>query len=150
MSGFTDLEIKSNSKYFKVKAGEPHDARVLSETPSTFMVHQGPQTTIPCNGGICTYCAKGAEVKQRFKANVYDHNSQKVLLWEFGTMVAKQLRSLAKTLAEEGKTLLDVDVKVEVSGSGLDTKYMVTPRMTSKEIPKGLKLHPLSDEGIPF
>lgn len=145
-----DLEIKSSGKFLKIESGQPHDIRILSEEPAEKMMHGFAKEAKLCGGEHCTWCAKGEEVKQRFRVNVYDHTAQKVLLWEFGAMIAKQIKSVAITLKEEGKPLLDVDLKIEASGSEKNKKYMVTPRITSKEIPKGLRLYTLDDPDLPF
>jgi hypothetical protein len=149
---FANLEIKLSGKFLKIESGQPHDIRVLSEEPAEKMQHFDEKTnkSMICGGPNCTYCISGLPISQRFRVNVYDHNAQKVLLWEFGTMIAKQIKSVAITLAEEHKILLDVDLKIEASGSNKSKKYMVTPRLTSKEIPKGLKLHSLEDPDLPF
>src|SRR5882724_5918876 len=113
------------------------------------IIHGFAKEATNCDGPGCGECAAGHDAKQRFLVNIYDHNTQKVLIWEFGSMIAKQLKSLAITLKEEGKSLLDVDLKVEASGSSQNKKYMVTPRMTAKPVPIGLMLHLISNE-LPF
>src|SRR5882724_7949749 len=114
---FADLKIKSGGKYLKVDSGEPHDVRLYSEEPMERIIHGFAKEATNCDGPGCGECAAGHDAKQRFLVNIYDHNTQKVLIWEFGSMIAKQLKSLAITLKEEGKSLLDVDLKVEASGS---------------------------------
>lgn len=146
---FSDLKIKSGGKFLKIEAGEPHDIRLYSDEPIERIIHGFGKEASLCSGPGCMDCSSGDEVKQRFLVNVYDHNTQKVQIWEFGTMIAKQLKSLAITLKEEGKTLIDVDLKVEASGSDKNKKYMVTPRMTAKPVPTGLMLHLISHE-LPF
>ncbi len=147
---FSDLKIKSTGKYLRIESGEPHDIRLFSETPVEKLMHGFGKDADQCTGLGCAHCAEGKEVKQRFLVNVYDHNVQKVMVWEFGAMIAKQLKSLANTLEEEEKTLLDVDLKVDATGSNQSKKYMVTPRMSSKTVPTGLVLYKLDASDLPF
>ena len=144
---FVDLKIKSGGKFLKVESGEPHDVRLYSETPFERNMHGFGKEGAECGGKVCGRCAEGSEVKQRFLVNIYDHNTQKVMVWEFGTMIAMQLKKLAIALQEEGRTLLDVDLKVDATGSQQSKKYTVTPRMSSKPVPTGLVLYKLD---LPF
>lgn len=146
-----DLKIKSAGKFIKIESGEPQDLRVLTENIVERMIHGFGKEAVTCGGPGCFKCAGGVDIKQRFFVNVYNHNVQRVMLWEFGPGIAKSLKSIAKTLKEENRTILDVDIKVEADGSGMNKKYKVIPRMTAKEIPAGLILHKIEvDEGIPF
>lgn len=147
---FSDLKIKSTGKFLKIEAGEPHDIRLYSDEPVEKLIHGFGKDAMPCTAPTCGSCSEGKEVKQRFLVNVYDHNTQKVMVWEFGAMIAKQLKALSNTLEEEDKTLLDVDLKVDATGSNQNKKYMVTPRMTSKSVPTGLMLHKLDTSDLPF
>lgn len=148
---FADLQIKSTGKFLKIESGEPHDIRLYSESPVEKLIHGFGKDASACTAPMCGKCSEGSDVKQRFLVNVYDHNTQKVMVWEFGSMIAKQLKSLANTLEEEEKSLLDVDLKIDATGSNQNKKYMVTPRMSSKPIPKGLVMHKLDvDADVPF
>lgn len=146
---FSNLKIKSNGKFLKIEPGDPHDVRLYSEEPIERIIHGFAKEATVCDGPKCALCAGGQDAKQRFLVNVYDHNTQKVMIWEFGPMVGKQLKAISITLGEEGKSLLDVDLKVEASGSEKNKKYIVTPRMTAKLVPAGLMLHLISSD-LPF
>lgn len=144
---FEDLEIINNSKYLRISPGEPHEVRVLSDSPSQRIIHGFGKEAAECGGDHCMKCTAGDEKKQRFYVNAYDHNSQKVMIWEFGSMIAKQLKKVSITLKEESRVLLDVDLKIEADGVKPNIKYTVTPRGVSKAIPTGLVLHKLD---LPF
>lgn len=134
---YGDVEIKSNSKFLKIESGTPHDVRLLSESPAVKVLHGFGKEAVACEGNGCGECAAGSEAKQRFSAEVYDFLLKRQMTWEFGPAVAKQLKAIDQTLAEEGKKITDVDLKVEASGAMMNKKYMVTPRMTSKPLPAG-------------
>lgn len=143
------LDIKSTGKFLKIESGTPHDLRILDETPTEKVVHGFGKEASNCAGEDCHRCEEGSEPSQRFITNVYDHGTRKVMLWEFGASIAKQLRSIDNTMREEGKTVLDVDLKVEATGEMKNKKYMITPRMTPKLVPAGLALHKI-DDGVGF
>ncbi len=147
---FADLKIKSGGKFLKIESGEPRDVRLYSEEPFEKLIHGFGKEAVPCKGKVCGECAEGSEVKQRFLVNVYDHNSQKVSIWEFGPMIATQLKALAIALKEEGRTLMDVDLKIDATGSQQGKKYTVTPRMTAKMVPAGLVLYKLDNNDLAF
>lgn len=147
---FADLKIKSGGKFLKIESGEPHEVRLYSEDPVEKIIHGFGKEAEPCGGKGCLRCAEGSQPKQRFLVNVYDHGSQKVLVWEFGGMIAGQLKALAIALKEEGRSLMDVDLKVDATGSSKNKNYTVTPRMTSKMIPTGLVLYKLDASDLAF
>jgi hypothetical protein len=135
---YGNIEIKSNSKFLKIETGTPHDLRLLSESPTVKQQHGFGKEAVDCEGEGCGKCAEGSEVKQRFSAEVYDFLVKRVMTWEFGPAVAKQLKAIDQTLNEEGKKITSVDLKVEASGAMMNKKYMVTPRMTAKPLPEGV------------
>lgn len=140
---FADLKIKSGGKFLKIEPGEPRDVRLYSEDPMEKHIHGFGKEAVQCSGKICSRCAEGSEVKQRFLVNAYDHTSEKVVIWEFGAMIAMQLKALAIALKEEGRSIMDIDLKVDATGSNQNKKYTVTPRMTAKQVPTGLVLYKL-------
>lgn len=147
---FADLKIKSSGKFLKIEAGEPHDIRLYSEDPVEKIIHGFGKEAEPCGGTGCLRCAEGSEAKQRFLVNIYDHGVQKVLIWEFGGMIAGKLKALAIALKEEGHSLMDVDLKVDATGSSKNKVYTVTPRMSSKPVPTGLVLYKLDNSNLAF
>lgn len=143
--GYGELDIRSSGKFLKIEAGAPHDLRILNADPVERIIHGFGKEAKRCTGEDCVYCEE-SEASQRFITNVYDHGVRRVMIWEFGVTIARKLRSIDNTLREEGKTIMDTDIKVEASGSGMGKKYEVTPRMTSKPVPPGLVLHKIVDE----
>lgn len=149
MSGYADPNIKQTSKYLKIESDSPQDLRLLSDEPIVTFEHFSPGGSIACKGDdLCAACKDGDEPSQKFSTNVYSHTDQKVYIWKYGVMVAKFLKDIAVALQEEDKSILDVDLKVTATGSSKSKKYSVTPRMTAKAIPPGLKLFKLDD--LPF
>lgn len=152
MPGFGDVNIKTNTKFLKIDAGDPHDVRLLNQEPTEIYKHNFPPPTKPvlCGGPTCPHCESGNEPGQKFITNVYDFNFSKVKLWEYGSMIAKQLQAICKTLGEEGRQINDVDLKVEATGANLAKRYQITPRGTSKPLPKGLELLEIESGDVPF
>lgn len=148
MPGY-DQDIKTNTKFLKIEAGDPRDVRLLNPEPIERYVHiyKPPTPSVPCAGDDCRDCIKGDEPKQHFLANVYDHTRGKVLIWEYGTMIAKQLKEIYKTLLEEDRNITDTDLKVTATGSQMAKRYQITPRMKSQKVPAGLVLHDLLGDG---
>ena len=147
MPGY-DQDIKVNTKFLKIEAGDPHDIRLLDVEPVEIYNHQVPNSKpIMCEGAGCPSCEKGDEPRQRFLCNVYDFNTKKVKIFEYGSMIGKQLKEIYKTLLEENRKITDVDLKVSATGSNLTKRYQITPRGTSKPVPAGLQLHDLAGDG---
>lgn len=145
---YSNMDVKSKSKFLKIVAGEPQDLRILDAAPVEAFEHaQGNKAPTNCGGAMCDFCAAGDDKKQKFLCNVYNHTQKSVQIFKFGASIAKQLKNISKTLEEEGQSILNVDLKVEAQGEGLSKKYTVTPRMSAKPVPEGLKLH---DIGVPF
>ncbi len=147
MSGYSDPDIKSTSKFLKIESGEPHDLRLLNKEPLEMMEHFSNAGSFECKGEMCSACKDGDEPNQRWFTNVFDHAGQKVKVWKYGTSIAKALKSIAVTLSEEGQSIMDIDLKVEATGSNKQKKYSVTPRVTAKPVPSGLQLYPID---LPF
>lgn len=148
MPGY-DQDIKVNSKFLKIEAGDPHDVRLLDAEPVEIYSHQQPPPNKPvvCEGAGCALCESGDEPRQRFLTNVYDFNSKKVKVFEYGSMIGKQLKEIYKTLMEEDRKITDVDLKISATGSQLSKRYQITPRGTSKPVPAGLQLNDLAGNG---
>jgi hypothetical protein len=147
MPGY-DQDIKVNSKFLKIESGDPHDIRLLDPEPIEIYNHQvtGAKPEL-CTGEDCPLCEKGDEPRQRFLCNVYDFNSKKVKVFEYGALIGKQLKEIYKTLLEENRRITDCDLKISATGSNLTKRYQITPRGTSKPVPAGLTLHDLAGNG---
>lgn len=143
---YGDMDIKSNGKFLRIESGVPHDVRILDADPVEKIIHGFGKEATNCIGEDCPRCDEGSEPSQRFLTNVYDHTFHKVMLWEFGASIAKQLRSIDQTMREEGKTILNTDLKVEATGEMKNKKYMITLRMTPKLVPTGLTLHKIDTD----
>jgi hypothetical protein len=153
--GYDDTNIIVNTKFLKIESGEPHDIRLLDANPVESFKHNGGpngklEKPVECMGeDTCALCQEGHEPNQRFTANVFDHLRKKVMLWEYGPAIAKQLKAIAVALKEEQKSIMDFDLKVSAEGSGLQKKTTITPRTSSRPVPEGLKLLS-TDKEIPF
>lgn len=145
---YTDVKIVSATRYFKPQPNLPRDVRILNETPETVYKHQAKKGQVPCAGSKngCEWCAQGDTPRQRHLTNVYDYESKRVLIWEFGKMVMQQIQGIENSLKSENMRLLNVDISVNAQGQLLDRKYTITPRMTSQTLPENLKLHELDSE----
>lgn len=150
MPSFRDQEIKSTGKFLKIESGHPTSIRLLEEGPEEKILHGFGKDATSCTGEGCFKCMEGSEVKQRFSINVYSHEIRKVMLWEFGASICKQLKSIDKTLNAQEMKITDVDLMVEATGSNMAKKYQVQPMLKSKPVPEGLVLHKHSDNGLSF
>lgn len=146
---YSEIKIKTTGKFLKVDAGSPQDIRLYDASPFEVMKHAKANSSPICEGEGCGWCAEGDVAKQKFVTNVYSHSLKKLMIYEYGTSIAKQLQSIAKTLEEEGRSIMDTDLKIEATGSGMQKRYTVTPRMTSKPVPDGLVRNKINGE-IPF
>lgn len=151
MPGY-DQPIKTNSKFLKIEAGEPHEVRLLNPEPLEIYIHKfaPPKKQERCGGDQCPYCENGDEPTQNYITNAYDFNTGKVKIWQYGSMIGKQLVEIYRTLKEEGRQLTDTDLKVTATGTNLAKRYQITPRGTSKLVPAGLQLHDLAGDGKVF
>lgn len=147
MAGYADPEIKQTSKFLKIEPGQAHDLRLLDPEPFEVMEHFSLAGSFECKDDMCSACSDGDEPQQKFSANVYDHGMGKVKIWKYGAGVAKSLKAIAIALAEEGKSIMEVDLKVEAEGAMKQKKYKVTPRMSAKPIPPDITLYKLD---LPF
>lgn len=146
MSGY-DVDIKSN-KFLKLTNGEPIDIRLLNEEPYERFTHGfGPGQTTECQGEDCSKCKEGHDPRQTWTTNVYDWKDSRVKIWTYGVAVARKLKTHAKALSEEEKTLTAVDLRILKEGEAKDTEYTITTRMIAKELPKNLTLFPID---LPF
>jgi hypothetical protein len=152
MPGYGDVTIKTNTKFLKIEAGDPHDIRLLNQEPTEIYKHNfpPPQKPVLCEGATCVHCGAGNEPGQKFITNVFDFNAGKVKLLEYGSMLAKQFQEISKTLGEEGRQINDVDLKITATGSNLAKRYQTTPRGTSKPLPKDLELFDIEAGDVPF
>lgn len=149
MSGYADPEIKQSSKYLRIDSGTPVDLRLLNPEPIDIMEHFSPAGSIECKGDMCSACNDGDEPQQKFLTNVYDFGEQKVKIWKYGATVARAIKEIAIMMQEEKKSILEADLRVSATGSQKQKKYTVTPRMSAKPVPSGLKLWELTGD-IPF
>lgn len=154
---FADVKIKnSGGIFFKVEAGKPSVIRLLQDNPFQYTMHGFGKEAEECSGENCGFCKEKepdgklsdfAKQKQRFKVNVYSHDSNKVQIWECGPQVMGLLQKTEEALKIQGLKILDVDLMVSKDGEGLDTEYSVQPMLKSREVPAGLALHTLD---LPF
>lgn len=148
---YRDVTIKSNSLYLKVEPGTPQVIRLLDESPTEQFKHSDGTKPVACTGDKCIFCMDGKAPMQRFVTNVFNQATQRVQLFEYGSMIAKQLKAISTSLAEENADIMNIDLKIESTGSGMQKKYAVTPRMNSASLPAGIKTIEIrSGADLPF
>lgn len=148
---FADIEFPNSGLFLKIVPGKPSVIRLLQADPVARYVHGFGKTEVACQGAGCAGCMnpdKEFKAKHRYKMNVYSHDTQKVLIFDFPKTLCQTFQSVERTLASQGLKIMDVDLVVEGSGEKMQRKYQVTPMIKSKEVPAGLSLHDLS--GLPF
>jgi len=136
MSGFADIEVSASGDYVKLVAGNPVTIHILSREPSKEIVHWKNKEKVVCFGDKgCALCAEGNKAKQRWLVEVWDRNEKKVKKFEFGAMIASQIKAIAELMAESQKTVHDIDLRIKTTGSSLETEYSVLHIPMSGEIP---------------
>lgn len=147
---FADVEIKSSGLFLKIESGKPVTIRLLQGTPYARVIHGFGKTAVNCDGKGCLSClsddAEFKKSKQRFKVNVYSHDSQKVMIFDFGPGLTRQFQTTEKNLKAQGLEIVDVDLIIDAAGEKEQRKYQVTPMIKSKAIPVGLVLHDLAGD----
>lgn len=122
---FSDMDIDGGSDYVKLTAGSVVTIHILSQSPDKAVIHWADRKKSMCSGAGCEMCAKGDKAKQRWTCDVWDRKDLKVKKFEFGSMIASQLKSIAEMLAETQQDIHQVDIRIKTSGSGLETDYSV-------------------------
>lgn len=133
---YTDLEVEGGSDYLKLTSGSVVSFHILSQTPDKAVIHWQERKKITCPRVSCDLCESGDRPKVRWTADVWDRKDKKVKKFEFGTMIATQLKAIAELLAESSQTIHDVDIRVKTTGAGLETEYSVLHIPISGEIPQ--------------
>lgn len=142
MNSYGNLKVQKNSLFLKITEGKPQTIRILDADPVEQFTHTTAEKKIvPCGGEMCGYCGEGMAKSQRFVTNAWSHTDQKVYLWSFGPMIANSINSIAQSLAKDDENIMNHDLEVSVTGTGLATKYTVQLRIKSQAVPEGLKLH---------
>lgn len=136
-NGFAGMEIETGAgKYLRVKGGDSVDFHIISEHPVKKIVHGFGAGRVICIGADknCPACVEGETPKQRWLINVWDRKDSKVKIYEFGPSIAKQFKALAEMLAEDQKTVNDVDIRIKAEGSGMDTEYTVMQKAAGPDV----------------
>jgi hypothetical protein len=139
--GYGNAKIIKNSIFLKVEEGKPHTIRLLDSEPTEQFQHQINGKLVNCGGDLCTNCTEGLPRQQRFVTNTYDHSEGRVLLWSYGPGIAKSLMNIALGLEKDEESILDHDLEVSATGTGLQKKTSVQVRLKSQLVPAGIKLH---------
>ncbi len=140
MTSFSDIEIRSTGKFFKVESGHPVVIRLLSDSPEERVVHGFGKEETECVGDSCAKCAEGSEAKQRWSVHIYNHETKRPMVWDFGAGVCRQLAGVYKTLKAQELKITDVDLMVDSTGEKMQKKYQITPMMKSKPVPEDLEV----------
>ena len=123
--------------------------RVVDEAPYLRWTHwmNTLKRSINCPGNGCPICEirknqkankmpQTHNMSRRFVINVLNRETGKVEIMEQGVGFFEDLRDLMRDLQEDGKSLIDVDIKVRRRGTGkddtsyrldLDDEYPLTP-----------------------
>ena len=65
------------------------------------LTHWKNKEKVVCFGDKgCALCAEGNKAKQRWLVEVWDRNEKKVKKFEFGAMIASQIKAIAELMAE--------------------------------------------------
>src|SRR2546430_1446043 len=148
---YANLEIRQSSRFLKIEQGQPMVIRLIDADPVEAMRHSTGKIMVDCRGSeLCELCQDGDEPTQRFITNVYNHTLHKPQIFEYGPMIAKKFQKIAVNLEEEGKSIMDFDLKLEAEGVGMQKKYEVTVRTSSLPVPDGVARLKIKDTDLPF
>ena len=159
---FSDIKIESAGGLFlpKIESGKPQVIRLLQDNPKVRIQHGFGRTSTDCLGDQCLKClekdekgnpSKDAKKKQRFKLNVYSHDQNKVMLFEFGAGILNEIQKVEESLKSQEINILETDLVLNAKGDGMEKKYSVQPMLKSRFVPPDLQLHKLdNDPEIPF
>lgn len=134
---FTDMDIEGgNSEFLKLTSGTVVNIHILSPSPTKSVIHWENKKKVNCLGGsACELCLNGDRPKQRWTCDVWDRKDKTVKKFEFGSMIASQLKAIAEMMAESQKTIHDTDIRIKTTGSNLETEYSVLHVPATDEIP---------------
>ncbi len=137
---FTDLDVSSGGgDYIKLVAGTPITFHILSQNPEKSIVHWKDKKKKNCTGPDCDMCAEGDKPKHRWIIDVWDNKESKMKKFEFGSMIATQLKAIAEMMDENKQTIHDTDIRVKTTGSGLETEYSVLHVPMTSSIPQDVQ-----------
>ena len=132
---YTGLEVETGGDYIKLTAGNVVTLHLLSQKPEKAVIHWVNKKKTVCSGKECELCANGDRPKSRWVVEVWDRKEQKVKKFEFGSMIASQLKAIAELQAEGQKTIHDTDIRIKTTGAALETEYAVLPVAMTGLIP---------------
>jgi len=145
--GWSDIKIENSGKFLKIEGGSYADIHILDEHPKKELIHGFGETKVNCSGEGCHLCddpetPEEMQLKERWKTNVLDRKDGRVKIFEFGPMIAGQIREISNMLKESQETVHDFDFRISAS-TGKQKKYTVMQKKMISGIPEGLKLHKL-------
>jgi hypothetical protein len=126
--GYKDMNIESNSKYIKAAPGKPITVHIVTKEPKENLIHWVNKKREICRGKGCNWCQSldpKEKQKQTWSTNVIDRADGKLKSFEFGPMIAEQIRNYASMLAEKGDTVHDYDYRIMATDDKGFTKYTV-------------------------
>ncbi len=128
--------------YYKIQEGD-NVLRIVGK-PSKIETHwedtvDGKTRKIICPGAGCPICAKGKRPKSRYQCKVIDRRDDKVKMLDVGLTIISQIQTYAKS--EEYGDPTKYDIKINRSGKGIDTRYLVmASRNDTPLTPEQLKM----------
>ncbi len=139
---YADLKVDTG-KYLKIEAGRAVDIHILTKSEDVVVRynHGFGKEQLSCIGEDCNMCSEGEKRSQRFVVNVLDRADKKVKLFEFGPMIAGQIRDIAEMLKEAGQTVHNIDFRIKKTVEGEKTSYMTMQKPLGGQIPADVKLH---------
>lgn len=139
MSGWDfDSNDKKKVEYTKFPTGITN-IRIIDNEPHIRWVHwiQQVKRNVNCPGKDCPICKIRKEqqanketptynMSRRFSMQILNRETEKIELMEQGITFFEDIRDLMRDLKEEGKALIDVDLKVRRRGTSKDdTSYRI-------------------------
>jgi len=123
---FSKMDTKGtkSGKFLKLEKDETVKLQIVSDSPTMVLYHGFGETKENCAGPKCALCHEGSIPIKKWIVEVEVDGKEKQ--WEFGVMVAKQIKNIAETLESVGKTINEFDLIVKREGSTKEnTKYFI-------------------------
>jgi len=148
MSGFEDMDTNAgDDRFLRISGGEIVQINIVSKEPKRTVNHWINRKKVSCVGKDCENCADGDQPRPSWRVNVTDRKTGTTKEFEFGTQIAKQIKTIAEILKESEQTIHDVDLRIKRIGSSMnDTEYFVNQVPKRAAIPAPAKKQ--QDEAI--
>lgn len=127
---WTDIGQGGGGDFLKIETGKKIKVHVLSEEPYSFFQHffNSIQRGAVCPGEECPACADGTKEHKKRAAHslVVMTEAGEIKVWTASNTVMQAVKNIHDTYVDSGG-IGGVDLVIIRTGTGLETKYGITP-----------------------